>query len=302
MRVKSRRPLFRDPTTRYIGRDDLDHALSRLEPELVELLAAHVYGVTPGRLARRMDTGGFDVLLLLLHALRKIRDSPGGEGLVEELRTDHGPRYSQALRTIAQRMRIDGVPRCRRCAKPLTAATTGRPRQYCGNACRQAAYRQRIRDSAVNAKHDHGLTPPPPGQELVPLPSLAPFSNYEPYALASDRHLQMLLDRWAGRARRAWPGTLVVHLSSPTGFGKSIHALRLLANDDPPSIEHRAAELAAELLRNGGKSPSATVEEPAPRSQEPLPYWLPPQRPPKVFGPRCRLSHAPRRWVIRRRR
>jgi hypothetical protein len=32
---------------------------------------------------------------------------------------------------------------CRQCSKPTSAAKTGRPRQYCSPACRQAAYRAR---------------------------------------------------------------------------------------------------------------------------------------------------------------
>jgi hypothetical protein len=182
MRARKHSPLFRDPTPRYVGRDELDGALRELDRELVEVLAAYVYGVAPSRLARRMDTAvGYGVQFLVVHALTAIRDSPQAESLREELRADHGPRYSRALRAAAQRMEVDGAPRCRQCAAPLASgAPTGRPRQYCGNACRQTAYRRRRRmrertyDAATESVYRRGLTPPLPEQKPVPLPPLKP--------------------------------------------------------------------------------------------------------------------------------
>lgn len=209
MRARKRRPLFRDPTPRYVGRDEFDGALRELDSELVEVLAAYVYGVAPSRLARRMDTAvGYGVQFLVVHALTAIRDSPQAESLREELRADHGPRYSRALRAAAQRMEVDGAPRCRQCAAPLASgAPTGRPRQYCGNACRQTAYRRRMRDRTYDATTEsvyrRGLTPPPPEQKPVPLPPLKPPRHgYRLGDPGYDEYLARLLDKWASPSSR----------------------------------------------------------------------------------------------------
>ena len=211
MRVRKRHPLFRDPTTRYVGRDELGSVLAGLDPELVEILSAYLHGVAPSRLARRMNTAvDYGVHMLILHALKAIRESPGSESLREELLAEHGPRYSRTLRAVARRMEIDGAPRCRHCATPLvTASATGRPRQYCGNACRQAAYRERRRDRTSGSGRRHGLTPPPVETEPAPLPRKQPRHGYRPGEPGYEEYVARLLNDW--RTRRPAPDRVAMY-------------------------------------------------------------------------------------------
>ena len=68
----------------------------------------------------------------------------------------HGPAHSAAIKRGMARAkeRYDSwhepgdQMKCHRCGQPYDYdGFTGRPRQYCSNACRQAAYRERARVS-----------------------------------------------------------------------------------------------------------------------------------------------------------
>jgi hypothetical protein len=51
----------------------------------------------------------------------------------------------------------DGTATCARCGKPLGRLIRGRPRLYCGDACRKAAQRDRGRPAAAERKRAEHL-------------------------------------------------------------------------------------------------------------------------------------------------
>ncbi|MEV6239097.1 hypothetical protein [Lentzea sp. NPDC051838] len=317
MRVRRRTHAFDDPTARYAGRDALDNALRRLPPDLVEILAAYVYGVSVASLQRRLGEQKYPVMDLLGFAVQEIRSSPGGEALVEELLTGHGPSHSRVLREAGQRIGVAAAPQCQRCATPFSQAAVGRPRRYCGNACRQAAYRQRDRARANDGAQPLKFSPLPAGLR----PKLDELRWYSGN-FSSEQRRKQLLDRWAGRTTAAVYRRWVVY--RPTSDGRSLAGLvdAILASTvEQPSGSVRPTQSAwqvrqawlagqqqpAELARLAASerlAGSALMTAPVLPLSQPTPIWSARNRPPKSLGQRSATQgfRAPGRSYSHRRK
>lgn len=54
------------------------------------------------------------------------------------------PEAQSAQQQIHQALRaVDAADTCPQCGNPLAQPEIGRPKRYCGDACRKAAYRER---------------------------------------------------------------------------------------------------------------------------------------------------------------
>ena len=162
----SRRSNFSDPTSRHAGEGWLDRALNELDPCDKEILLAYVGGASRAQLslaitATRQVDQRLDIVLVTI--FEELRTSAAASGLYEEYVGEHGPQHSLMIR--AAMGAHDRAPRCARCHDPmLQPAATGRPRLYCGNACKQAAYRMRRNTPAESA--------PAPERNLFPIRDL----------------------------------------------------------------------------------------------------------------------------------
>lgn len=137
----------RDPTSRYVGEDALGSAFKKIPIQDQEILAAYLYGVSWRVLDRATLGNGesrWSLDVIVSASLQKIRRSEAFEALLEELRSEHGPKYAKPLHEVARRMGLTRLPQCNQCSETIRElAATGRPRIYCSNACKQAAYRAR---------------------------------------------------------------------------------------------------------------------------------------------------------------
>ncbi len=137
----------RDPTSRYAGEDALGAAFQKLPIQDQEILTAYLYGVSWRALDRATFGNGesrWSLDAIVSSSLQQIRGAEAFEALLEELRSEHGPKYSKPLHEVAKRMGLTGLSQCNTCSETIRDfAATGRPRMYCSNACKQAAYRAR---------------------------------------------------------------------------------------------------------------------------------------------------------------
>lgn len=134
----------RDPVSRHVGEPLLDRALrGLLKPGELQLLSALVHGLHADQIARMHGLTSCLVEGAVAEILHRIRESPHGLELLEDLRSRGGPRFSALL--WEGRSQVPVVHRCARetCGKRFEQATVGRARRFCSNACRQAAYRAR---------------------------------------------------------------------------------------------------------------------------------------------------------------
>jgi hypothetical protein len=193
----SRPSNFRDPTSRHADERWLDRALNELHPCDREILLAYVGGASRTQLslaitATREVDQRLDMVLGTI--LQQLRTSSAVEGLREDYAAEHGPRHSLMMRAAMEAQ--DRVPRCAHCRKPMLEPTaTGRPRRYCGNACKQAAYR--IRKTAPSG------SAPPPGENLFPVRDLFAAAWALPKAgdvpLADPELMREARQRWRER-------------------------------------------------------------------------------------------------------
>jgi hypothetical protein len=170
-------PRLHDPTARAAIEqvDVLGLALNQLEPLEARYLVAHVaYQVPISVLVRAyIETRAhplpdYDYLRcvrsIIMIARRRVRDFLAKTGL-DESSEDIFWKTSPTVRTIAAQCGITELQPCAHCGRcEISVVTpTGRPREYCSNSCRQAAYRIRRSNSRSSAKTDfdqaHGLIP-----------------------------------------------------------------------------------------------------------------------------------------------
>lgn len=161
-----------DPTSRHVGEALMDQALSKLSLEEREILAAVLNDVPLTQLSREIRTmRGLN--LVINNIVEQLRSSTNIEDLREQLAQGH-VRFSSVLRSTAQRIGVaDRLPRCAHapCARPLgVMAVTGRPRKYCSDRCKQAAYRAR-------KQHDGPVCRTPDLQERQRFPLRDPFAE-----------------------------------------------------------------------------------------------------------------------------
>ena len=57
---------------------------------------------------------------------------------------DRGFQFTGPLRDAARRLHQIANDGCRQCGQPVEHLTTGRPRLFCGDTCRQRAHRRAI--------------------------------------------------------------------------------------------------------------------------------------------------------------
>ncbi|WP_369386186.1 hypothetical protein AB5J72_00020 [Streptomyces sp. CG1] len=139
-----------DPVARRVGEDILGRALRKVLTDAERrLLLDYLHGAPPEQLARQIGCPLERLLDLVAGLLERLRGSEYGEQLREELRDPHGPRHS---REVWEGVAEVPVHRCARegChAPPFPQKATGRPRYYCSDRCKQAAYRERQRTPAA---------------------------------------------------------------------------------------------------------------------------------------------------------
>ncbi|MFE4634510.1 hypothetical protein ACFRJ1_14210 [Streptomyces sp. NPDC056773] len=162
--------------SRHVGEPLLDRVLRKvLKAAELRLLSEFIHGVHADQIARRLGITPYEVNQLLAGMAHQIKEAPGGEGLLEDLRSRGGPRFSALL--WEGRKAVPVVHRCERppCAKPFTQPPTGRARQFCSNACKQAAYRDRLRTRTLSGQQPAQSAGPYRGPRLrhnVPVPEL----------------------------------------------------------------------------------------------------------------------------------
>ncbi|MFF3068854.1 hypothetical protein [Kitasatospora sp. NPDC057936] len=144
-----------DPTAERARTGSVTSALDRLPREtLIVMFAIHVYGLSTGQVTEYFGIPRKRVAHLAYSSLSIMRHPAGaGVGLLQELQDGAVPR-SADLPAFLNELGFGeiGAWTCRQCrrpnlpdrgADPYARAMGGRPRQYCSNACRQAAYRGR---------------------------------------------------------------------------------------------------------------------------------------------------------------
>ncbi|MEV7381870.1 hypothetical protein [Streptomyces lydicus] len=155
------RHAYRDVTMERATRSQLDYVLDQLhdqrEVDLVILML--VFTLSPRETALRLQITEHSVGTRLQRAMVKLQYSGGVAALREELE-GHVPRAAQFRRRVEE-LAESLLVTCPRCARPFfpenkAAATGGRPRRYCSNACRQAAYRSRRRAASPGPDRDRG--------------------------------------------------------------------------------------------------------------------------------------------------
>ncbi|WP_405624739.1 hypothetical protein OG933_44660 [Streptomyces sp. NBC_00016] len=134
----------RDPVARHVGEPWIDRALRKvLKPNEIRLLTDCLWGAPPDQVGRRLGIREDDVLRLVSALLHRIKTSPYGPALLEELRSGSGPRFSELLWEGRKEVPVHRCARTGCTEPPFTQRATGRARRFCSNRCKQAAYRER---------------------------------------------------------------------------------------------------------------------------------------------------------------
>lgn len=139
---RARRLRSDDPTPRHIGDSVLEQALSGLSDAERELLTDAVM-VGAEEAARTRGLPAEDVRELLASLLQQLADSPQAPELLAELNDPDGPLYAPSIRAAMRRAPVHRCARSGCISPPFPQLPTGRPRIYCGDACKQAALRER---------------------------------------------------------------------------------------------------------------------------------------------------------------
>ncbi|WP_371664773.1 hypothetical protein [Streptomyces sp. NBC_00280] len=134
----------RDPVARHVGEPWIDRALRKvLKPNELRLLTDCLWGAPPDQVGRRLGIREGEVLRLVSALLHRIKTSPYGPALLEELRSGSGPRFSKLLWEGRKEVPVHRCARTGCTEPPFTQRATGRARRFCSNRCKQAAYRER---------------------------------------------------------------------------------------------------------------------------------------------------------------
>ncbi|MEU7430749.1 hypothetical protein AB0B07_07765 [Streptomyces sioyaensis] len=146
--MKNRRD-YRDVTMERATSSRLDYALSMLhdqnEVDLVILML--VFNLSARETALRLQITECSVMGRLHRAMAKLRHTGQTISLKDELEDGRVPRAAE-FRGRVDELAESILVTCPQCNRPFfpenkSMATGGRPRRYCSNSCRQAAYRKR---------------------------------------------------------------------------------------------------------------------------------------------------------------
>lgn len=149
--MRRRRP-YRDTTAERASISKLGFLLNEIQDrrQVGMVIFIVIWGLSFPDAARRLGISEREARRLLHNALSRLRHPSHLANLREELGGDDFVSRSVELRrwvqAAAQTMLVT-CPRCERRFMPenIFYLTGGRPRRYCSNACRQAAYRARQR-------------------------------------------------------------------------------------------------------------------------------------------------------------
>ncbi|WP_327286620.1 hypothetical protein [Streptomyces sp. NBC_01205] len=191
-----RQRTFRDPTPDRTGSNSVGWILDGLDDfEATVFLTTAVLEWPPAQTARLLRCAEEDVrkthqLVLpqfqFLDYLEKVHSEFDGRRI-----------FSAELRSCAREICEALIRRCPRCEEPFMqrySARGGRPREFCRNACRQAAYRKRW--TAPAAESDTAALPPPGGfQPHHPRPVVCPAYRGRMPELGPGLMLRCLLFR-----------------------------------------------------------------------------------------------------------
>jgi hypothetical protein len=151
-----------DPTFAHARISPIERLLSVATAREVEVILLRiVIGLPLDEVARRVRCSTTEAVHLLNLGTSKIRHpSRGNEGLDEFLDAFASP--SAEVRDYIAMISLESVT-CARCRLPSFpdptnyASASGRPRKYCSNSCRQAAYRARKRESSLDTTSEPNL-------------------------------------------------------------------------------------------------------------------------------------------------
>ncbi|MEU9032672.1 hypothetical protein AB0D46_35235 [Streptomyces sp. NPDC048383] len=97
-------------------------------PEL-RLLSEFIHGVHADQISRRHGLTPPQVEELLAEIAHRIKEAPGSEGLLEDLRSRGGPRFSALLWEGGKAVPVIHHCQAPACTVPFTQASTGRARR-----------------------------------------------------------------------------------------------------------------------------------------------------------------------------
>lgn len=139
-----------DPVSRRVGEDVLGRALRELCSDAERrLLLRYLHGAPPQQLARDIGLGLGTFEMLVGGLLNKIGTSKYADALRQELSS--APRHSSEVWAGAAEVPAHRCERTGCVAQPFAQRPMGRPRRFCSSACRQAAYRERLRTADKQA-------------------------------------------------------------------------------------------------------------------------------------------------------
>ena len=151
--MKRRRTTHRDPTADRARVGGVTVLLAQLPRDRqIVLLASTVYGLTDEETSRRFGIPLRRVRAMKGQVMSRFRHPMLGPQMVGALAELEGRvPISTELRGMLQDLglaELDAPLACAHCQRPAIAARIsrsvgGRPRKYCSDACRQAAYRAR---------------------------------------------------------------------------------------------------------------------------------------------------------------
>jgi Sigma-70, region 4 len=150
-----------DPTGWHVeaadGRSLLRDALGTMQPEERLVLAARFSGIHRGDIAAHFKTTSGAVRAIEARAMWHLRRNSYGGMLRDYADLGEYHHLGQVLMEVLQQDRelaalADLDPRCEHCTVLIPGGAArvlvrGRPRRFCSNSCRQAAYRARRPDS-----------------------------------------------------------------------------------------------------------------------------------------------------------
>ena len=154
--MKRRRTAHSDPTPGRARTNSIAELLEHLSrDQIVALLATRMYGLSDLQTSRRFDIPVGQIGRLSRTAMAWIRHPKrlmaGFEAELEGV-----VATSADLQILLRKFglaELEAAPRCAHCKRPVIAPhhldrpAVGRPRKFCSNACRQAAYRARKTNS-----------------------------------------------------------------------------------------------------------------------------------------------------------
>jgi hypothetical protein len=150
--VRRRRTTHRDPTADRARISNIVELLTELpEERVIVLLATTVYGLTEAETAQHFGIPLERVKGIQWQTVSRLRhpSRPGTMDLITELEgvVPTSAEFRVMLRQLGL-AELDAPSLCAHCRRPavlprLSRSSGGRPRKFCSDACRQAAYRVR---------------------------------------------------------------------------------------------------------------------------------------------------------------